>query len=137
MALAVVESTAQWAAARGVPAWPALRAAVPTPRDFARAAAQEALCAADLVRSLPKAEQASLAAGVARSRVIAHEQVGRLQGVDTFEALRAATEPGPEGTQPEEILGHTLMVNQAAHLARFERTARKVTALLAQTPTGG
>ena len=125
---------ARWAKARGVPIWPELRAAGPTPEGFVRAMAREAVCVDALMARSMRDDDASLPLAMRQlSQVRAHDSLAPLQIPDpTFDALRPLLGRAKPGNAVEAKLAEVMDVNREMMLEKFEAAAQDFAALVGE-----
>lgn len=124
---------ARWAKARGVPIWPELRAAQPTPAGFVRAVVREAVCS-DALIARAMADGDDLPAAMRQLwRVRAHDSVAPLQMADpTFAALANRLKSTPKATGIEGKLVEVIELNRTSMLEKFEKAATDFAALVGE-----
>lgn len=118
----IARDVALWAQARGVPAWPALRAAGLDAQAYVRAMAREAVCSAEIVEGSAGQDGAVLL-HLGQFKLDAHARLAPLQIPNpTFEALRPLVKAPPAADAPPIVA--VLQVDQANMLEKFEAEAR-------------
>lgn len=136
--MSLATDVARWAAARGVPAWPALARAAATPEEFRQIAAREALCAADLLTQAIAAESKADAAVLRhqltewKRRTLTQLQPLQLIAEPTWAALRESLPKTTEDAQDSPIAA--LEVQLEGLLASIERQATEHRAALETIP---
>ena len=124
---------ARWAKARGVPAWPELRAAKPSPAGFVQAVAREAVCSDALIARSMVDDGAVPAVLRLRWQVHAYQSLAPLQVADpTFATLRPLIKTASDGGTVEGAMLEAIEVNRGAMLEKFEKAAVDFAALVGE-----
>ncbi|MGK0362605.1 MAG: hypothetical protein ACI9U2_004926 [Bradymonadia bacterium] len=126
-------SVARWAKARGVPIWPALRTAKPTPAGFVRAIAREAVCSDALIARSMRDNGEALPALRQRWQLRSYESLAPMQSADlTFAALRGLIKADEGGASVEASMLEVIEINRGAMLTKFEEAAGRFDGLMGE-----